>query len=362
MVWNAIMGMEGDGVDMFAEAVRDTAPVEHAATLAMDDVAAAYAFDIMWAPHHHLPANADAFEYRDVARELWSRFAERASRTAELAHGFGWDLSAAWTQTREVQLAHGDMVQVERVARLAGRMHVALRGHMARRVVGMPEEVYSVTQGNDVARLLPSELVLFSEPLLELVVLERLATRRAAQYAVRGSARATKGPLVLVLDESSSMAGARSTWAKAAAVALSRIAMRERRPAAVVHFSSSAVPRMLPPNDAAAVTALVRHFLGGGTAIGLALHVGVEQVVTLAGRGKNGADIVVISDGVDRDTDAHDRSVAEMARVGARLWTIAIECDIDEASSLRSRAASYCRLGAHQMSDPESVTLLTGAL
>jgi uncharacterized protein with von Willebrand factor type A (vWA) domain len=308
-----------------------------------------------------VPATATPFELRDLARDQWKQFDEQAKKSEELAGAFGWDLDAAWTHCRDVQLAHGDMGQVERIARLAGRMVVALKGAQASRVRGIPNEVYSVEQGNDVSRLLPSEQVLLTDSELEIVGLERIASRRAAQYAVRGNAKSSKGPLVIALDESASMRGTRNEWAKAATVALFRVASAEKRPVSVVHYSTSTVVSRLNPRDTNAMLTMVRHFLGGGTAIGLALSVAVQQVRELAQKGHKGADIVVVTDGVDPDTSAQQAAVSEALALNVRLWTVAIECEIPESSPLRAKAAQYTRLAGDACGDPASVLALIAA-
>ena len=360
-LWNAILGLGAAPVQgSFAEAVQDTVPVEHMALLATDDVAVAYAFDLLWARARDLPPKATPFELRDIARELWKAFQAQAEKTEHIASGFGWGIAVAWAHTQDVKLAQGDMSQVERIARLAGRMYVALRGAQARKIHGVPSEVFSVEQGNDLARLLPAEQVLLTEPVLEIVALERIASRRAAQYAVRGTTKVSKGPLVIALDESGSMGGERNDWAKAATVALSRVAAEEKRPVSVVHYSTSNVIQPLPPGDTGALLAMIRHFLGGGTAIGLALSVAVQQVRDLALKGQKGADVILVTDGVDGDTKAQETALAEGHGIGARLWTVAVECDIPEESPLRAKAAHYIRLSKKDLTE-KSVTLLAGA-
>jgi len=357
-LWNAIVGAGTPTAGSFAEAVADTAPVTHAALLAGDDVAAAFAFDLFWQTRSYYASSS--FELRSSARETWEKFIARAENTANLAQGFGWDVSSAWTHTRDVTLAQGDMSQVERIARLAGRMYVALRGARASRVKGIPSEVYSVEQGSDVGRLLPSEQVLLTEPLLETVVLERIASRRAVQYAMRGDAKQSKGPLVIALDESGSMIGRRNEWAKAATVALSRVAMDEKRPVSVVHYSTSTVTQPIRLGDVGAMLKMVRHFLGGGTAIGLALGVAVQEVRNMARKGQKGADVVLVTDGVDGDLDAQFEALAAGMVLGVRLWTVAIECELADSSPLRAHAAEYTRLGASDLHEG-SVVRLAGA-
>jgi Mg-chelatase subunit ChlD len=362
-LWNAVVGLDSElGRGSFPEAVRDTARPEHATLLATDDVAAAYAFDLLWSDLPSIPAKAGPFELRESARACWEKFDARAKQTVLLAEGFAWDLSRAWAHAREVELAQGDMRAVEAIARLAGRMYAALRGNHAKKVRGVAGEVYAVEQGNDIGRLLPSEQMLLTDPLLEVVALERIATRRAGQYATRGTQKRSKGPLVLALDESGSMHGLRNTWAKAAAVALSRVASEEGRPVAVVHYSTSVKVQPLRPGDDASLLAMVRHFLSGGTAIGLALGEAVQQVKALEQKGQGGADIVLVTDGVDGNVAAQTAAVDEAFAIQARLWTVAIQCDIPATSPLRARASQYTRLGAEALSDGKSVTLIGGVV
>ncbi len=354
-LWNAIVGV-GSPRTPLAEAVADTAPLPHAALLGSDDVAAAYAFDLIWGLEE---AGLSPFHLRCLVREVWAKFEKKARSTAEIGAGLGWDLSAAWTHACDVSLSHGNMAEVEAIARLAGRMYAALRGAKSSRVAGVPGEVYSVEQGRDVGRLLPSELVLLTEPVMETVVLERIASRRAAQYAVRGDSPQAKGPLVVALDESGSMRGQRNEWAKASAVALSRVALSEKRAVSVVHYATSTVVQPLGSPDAA--LRMIRHFLGGGTAIGLALGVAVDEVKRSARKGQKGADVVLITDGVDVEEVAIARAVTAARSFGIRLWTVAIECDIAPSSPLRSEATDYTRLRSLDLHESTIVRLVGAA-
>ena len=368
-LWNAIVGLGSDPLaGSFAEAVRDTMPERFAALLGTEDTAAAYAFGIVWAKFrdHRLVAlrgqNGFGLRLRDHARSCWEDFARKADDVSELAQGFGWDDSAAWASAQNIQTARGDMALVQRVAKLAGRMYASLKGARATKIAGVAGEVYSVEQGRAIDRLLPSTLAMLSDSVLEGVVLEQIATRRAPQYAVRGTAKRSKGPLVMAIDESGSMVGARNEWAKAAAVAVARVAAEEGRAVSVVHYSTSAERQALRPRDGASVVQMIQRFLNGGTMISLALSVSTDEVKMLAKKGERGADIILVTDGIDGDEFGHAKAIDDAAAIGARLWTVAIECDISENASLRSRAASYVRLGAADMTSGASVNLFQGAI
>jgi len=372
-LWAAIIGADVELVPgSYAEAVRDTLPEKYEGLILTDDIAAAFAFAIHWAQRDRLPemattnagpwnAQIGSWARRDVAREGWEFFAKRADRIAEVEQGFGWDCSAAWSSAQAIEISRGDFSQVERVAKLAGRMYAALRGARATKVPGIAGEVYSVEQGRAIDRLLPSTLALLSEPALEPVVLEQLATRRAPQYAVRGTQKRSKGPLVVAIDESGSMAGPRNEWAKAAAVAIARVASEEGRLVSVVHFSTSAQRQALRPKDAPGVVEMIQRFLNGGTKIALALDVSADEIRTLATQGNKGADVILITDGIDGDESGHCTAIAACQALDARLWTVAIEADIPECYSLRSRAVSYVRLGDERMNDASTICLFAGA-
>lgn len=357
-LWAAVCDEGEPAIGSYAEAVRDTAPIEHASLLAGCPVACAYAFSMHFRAAMAGTARLTGVKLRDHAREAWKRFHDRATATQELAEGFGWGYGEAWITLQDVAVGPGNTTDVERVARLAGRMHAALSGARAGRVHGIPEEVHSVEMGNNIPRLLPTEHAQMMDPDLELGVLVRVIESRALQYAVRGSSHVQKGPLVVALDESSSMRGHRNTWARAAAIALMRIAFEEKRDVVIVHYSESVVVRQIKPGDAGAVVSMIRHFMGGGTDIAMALTNAAEQVRELTKKGQTGADVVLVTDGEDRDYAGQLRALDDLGTLGARLWTVAIECTVYQGAPLRDRATAYIELGAAQMTDPKSIVAL----
>lgn len=356
-LWSAITG-EGEmpAPGSMAEAIRDAMPPDLETVLRGDDTAAAFAFDAMLGVHEA----PTPFAMRERAGEAWMRVSARAQAMGEIEEGFGWDRSAAWKHTRAVGHRAMDLAAVKRVAKMAGRMHAALKGRAAKKVPGIPAEVYSVEQGSAVERLLPCEVGQLADETLGLAVLARIATRKAAQYAVRGTEKKSRGPLVLVLDESGSMHGHRNEWSKAAALAVARVAAEDNRPVVVVHMSTSVVDQVLSPRDPASVLEMVQTFLSGGTDIALGLRRAVVQVGALQRGGKKGADIVLISDGVDGDDVAQGQALDDAEKLGAKLWTVSIDEDVEETSPLRARAAAYTHLDERQL-QVDGVMALAGA-
>ena len=359
LIWGAVKGDDrGLEPDSYAEAVFDAAPAEFAGVLADGGTAAAYAVSCAW-EHFWSAQTATPLERRDMARKAWATFRERAELAADVQYGLGWDASEAWEGTREVRLRKVNRDKLQRIAKMAGRMYAVLRGERATKVAAVPEEIYSVEMGADLARLLPSELVVLGTA-YESLLYDKIADRKAFQYAVRGDGPAGRGPLVIALDESGSMHDSRQEWSKAVAVALTRMAHDDDRAVAVVHYSRSVTVRRLAPGDARGLADLIGHWLGGGTDIGLALRNAAHEVEELAREGDRGADVVLVTDGVDGRSDLGE-AVEAVTAVQARLFTVAIECGIDEDNPLRSGAARYVEVGASDL-DAGDVGALEGAV
>jgi len=346
-LWGAVCGLGQPRADSYGEALQDSLPARYAAQLARGESATAYALACAW-EHLALARVATPFERRELARKVWAAFTERAEAADEIERGFGCDDSDAWEFAEDTTPAGGSMVSVEQVARLAGRIFAQLSRAKAERVTAVPEEVYDVELGADLSKLLPSELQHLGQP-TEVLLLDNLVNSKCLQYKMRGSSEAGRGPLVICLDESSSMHEGRRAWSKAAAIALTRVAWEDDRKVSVIHYSVSVRIRELETGDQAALLAVIRNWLDGGTQISLALENAASEVERLQGQGDKGADVVLISDGVDKRITAQSRAIDQIEATDARLWTVAIECEIPRGNPLRDRAAEYVSIGGAEL-------------
>ncbi len=365
-LWDAITGRNPEPKeDSAAQAALETMPVEFAALLATEMSAAAAAWVRLI--ECQIIGSVNAFDARDAARSAWKDFSKRAKEVEKLEHGFGWGPGEAWNIESKVQPQLAEAVT--RIAEMAGRMHAALRGAAAQQVSGIVGELFSVELGNDLGRMLPVERLAFTDPLLELALFERMESRRMLQYSVRGDAPASRGPLVLVLDESGSMGpvygstfAPRREWSKAAALAVARIAHADKRPIVVVHYSEIREVAELDPSNATSVLRMLEHFFNGGNETPGALLEARDQVEALARRGDAGADVILVTDGVEGNEPGMIAAVDALNRIGARLWTVAIECEITPDRALRAKAAGYQHIDGRYMSKAESVSALLGGV
>jgi uncharacterized protein with von Willebrand factor type A (vWA) domain len=156
--------------------------------------------------------------------------------------------------------------------------------------------------------------------------------------------------------------GGRNTWAKACAVALTRIAWQENRAVVCVHFGTSVEVQVVPKDDFHAMFEMARSFMSGGTNFGIALKAGMAEVGDLAANGHVGADILLITDGEEHDYPEHTRMIDAMDVQGIKLWTVAIGVDISGEAPVRKRAERYTHASDRQLSRSETASDLAEGL
>ena len=231
--------------------------------------------------------------------------------------------------------------KLRRVMELAGRLRAEAAAKQKSKTTYARDEVASVTTGNDLARLLPSELVYLADDDLEMILFRKLSERAALEYELRGRETMTRGPIVLCVDESGSMSGSRDEWAKAVTLALADVACKQRREFVIVHFDD-AVTKVDRPDVRAGISlaellTFVSHFSGGGTNIERALMAALGIVRTAKG-GLKDANVILISDGAD-DSAARGAALAGLKEDGVSIHGVAIDSGFD--ACLRGACASY---------------------
>ncbi|MEC7948434.1 MAG: VWA domain-containing protein [Myxococcota bacterium] len=241
----------------------------------------------------------------------------------------GWDLSRElWTESdldllREYSQLIDDEDDIRRLADLLGRMHEAqIQSEEeelsttieTQRWVTDPtlrSEIVGVRESADLPGLLSSEAALAAEPALEDRFLQKFADQRLLTYAyadrraVRGTRdvvhrqartrRRTKGPFILCVDTSYSMAGDAERLAKVLSFGILRMAIEEDREAYLINFSVQvrtldlrAVGRSVD-----ALAAFLRMSFHGGTDVTLAFGEALRRLDE--GRFRD-ADVLLVSD------------------------------------------------------------------
>ncbi len=158
---------------------------------------------------------------------------------------------------------------LRKISELAGRFRRVAQSKQRQKVSHGLDDVVGVEPGGDVGRLLPSELVRLAVPELELDTLRRIVERQALCREHHAVEPVGKGPILISVDESGSMEGAKSHTAKALALALAWVARQQRRWCGLIAYSGKSGERLLalPPGrwDEVALCDWLTAFIGHGS-------------------------------------------------------------------------------------------------
>lgn len=191
------------------------------------------------------------------------------------------------------------------MTKLVGRMRNLSMAAQKAKLDHARIELHSITTGDDISRVLTQELVALRKPALKLNLYRKLYEKQLLQYDLSHRDKAGRGPIICLIDSSGSMVGAKDEWAKAVAMGLLEIALKERRAFAYAIFSSAKDPLITDiflPGDRSPekILNMVTAYYGGGTDFEKPLAWALETIKESAFKK---ADIVMITDGECRVSD-----------------------------------------------------------
>ncbi len=261
------------------------------------------------------------------------------------AESWGLQLGGAERSQAGAQIELGkklaDNPKLKKLGQMVGRMReysLALRRKIFERA---DNEMYEVGTGAELSRLLPHELLALRHPLLRRDFSRRLLDAELLQYALRAPDEKGKGPMVVCLDGSSSMAGDKEIWSKAVLLTLLDIAQRQRRLFRSICFSSADMPlQVLDLNrrqryvaEMGKVLELAEYFPGGGTDFQKPLSAALECLQQAHYRR---GDIVFITDGECRvDPQWLDEFKRSKERLGFSLLSVLIDVGTSSLGALK---------------------------
>jgi len=190
--------------------------------------------------------------------------------------------------------------------------------------------------GSNVEKLVPTEL---AYP--DLYLYAKFAEGRLLSY--KKVLPMSIGPLYVLLDKSGSMEGTKILWAKATALALFMRARAEKRPFYIRFFDSTpySLAKVSMKTKPSEILRLMEYIArvksGGGTDITRAVISACDDIEGY--RAKGASDIVLVTDGEDRVSDAIIKRM--LKRASAKLVTVMIRGD---NSDLRRLSSKYFRV------------------
>jgi uncharacterized protein with von Willebrand factor type A (vWA) domain len=209
--------------------------------------------------------------------------------------------------------ALAEKINASRLAQLAniiGPHRFYADAERRHKVKHAPDEVFDISMGNDLTKLVPGELTNLAVPELEEMFWLRWSKHALLQQEKRGVEKAGMGPVIVVCDESWSMGdvkqpiddagNTREAWSKAVSMALADAARRGKRDFTYIGFSGTDQQwQRTFANGAMDIDQLIEftsHFFNGGTHYETPLEMAMAQVAEYEAKGKGKADIVLITD------------------------------------------------------------------
>lgn len=197
------------------------------------------------------------------------------------------------------QLALANTLQhnetVKKIAELTGRFkRIALKKFKTKEQLTMQRK--DVTLGQEISRLLPIELANFIMPQSKMAFYRKFVEHEVMIFDQKGKESSGRGPIVICMDESSSMSFLKEE-SKAFCLAMLQIARKQKRDVAIVPFATTTGDVTIFKKGQATVaqiTAFSSAFLGGGTNYEKAL---TEALAILTTSTFKKADLLFVTDG-----------------------------------------------------------------
>ncbi len=164
-------------------------------------------------------------------------------------------------------------------------------------------EIYDIVPKADIQKILPSELIYFGDPITELLFYKNLTEGNVLSLHYDDKQVKKRGPMVVCIDTSGSMAEDAEIWSKSVAMGLLEIAKLQKRSFCAIHFSSGVHSKDLhknwfpadKPKDIKDVIDMLEYFECGGTEFEPPLDA-AQSIISLE-KDFTKADIVFITDG-----------------------------------------------------------------
>ncbi|WP_413798039.1 hypothetical protein [Streptomyces iranensis] len=317
-------------------------PAADAVRRAIDAAEAAEAAARRAAQHATRALTAAAPGIRAAARNAAGNAAEAVREEAALMRAWGVARGRLERMPFDERARLAERLRTGRLAQwaeLIGRFRQMADGERARKMENATGELVGVTLGDDLSRLIPSELAGLGLPELRAVFAARYAAGELMLYDAQGEQTTGQGAIIACVDTSHSMYAAgpggvtREAWSKACALALLDQARHAGRDFVGILFSAADRLRVFrfpadgpQPAGIDPVLDFAETFLGGGTSYQAPLTAAaglLAEEFDDAARARG--DIVMITDDECGVTEEWTRGWNDAKhRLGFRVFGVAI--------------------------------------
>ena len=181
---------------------------------------------------------------------------------------------------------------------LLGQLREVAKTSLKRKAKGEAGSIKTVTSGNSLNKMLPTEKALLSSEILKPLFIKKYTEKQLLEYEVENNKRKGMGPIIVCLDTSGSMKGKQIEWGKALCVAMLEIALKQKRDAHIMMFDTNVYNKWTflkgeaEPNDIVDIASIKA---SGGTNF----YIPLERSLDIISNAKDfkKADVTFITDG-----------------------------------------------------------------
>ena len=170
---------------------------------------------------------------KDAAKKAMSQAQGEIKDVTDIADSFGTDPGALQRMNGQARMELARRIlrnkKLKELASKVGRFIRLAMAEQATKLIHGRDQVHSVSLGDDLNRVLPSEVALLAVPGGRREFYRKFAERELLQYELRGTEKIARGAIICMIDSSGSMGGGREIWAKAVGIALLHIAAKQNR-------------------------------------------------------------------------------------------------------------------------------------
>lgn len=250
----------------------------------------------------------DLIEEDDLANEITTRagkaFDEASMQVAETSElvdawglGEGEKSRVSYQNKKDAIERIRKSPKLKHLTDLIGRFKESAITEQKKKTKHGAVEISSVTLGNKIEDILPSEKMMLSNEATKKDFYNKYTENRNMVYSKEFNKSKNKGPIILCCDESGSMDGDRETWSKAFTMGVLEIAQIQKRDFAFIAYDSHAnEPIVIKKGEVSPekVITICEEFLDGGTNFEAPLRKALDLIKDSTFKN---ADIIFVTDG-----------------------------------------------------------------
>lgn len=267
--------------------------------------------------------------FRRIAKEATAAAQQEAGQIYQILAGYGLEPAdlkkdAASLQDRLELVKRLKTSRMKVLSDMIGRMRNLAKARSKTKANHSRDEIHSITLGNDLEHILPAELAQLKRNRLDFY--RRFTEKQLIEYELKAREPQGKGPMVILVDCSGSMAGHRFYFAAAVSMALVDLAQKEKRQSRIIFFNTRNIYEIeIGPKEKSLETILeiARIQPDGGTRYEPPLEEAL-RILTQEAQYKQ-ADVVMITDGECSLNEDVKKNIKEhQARTGTKFIAVLI--------------------------------------